>query len=115
MSIETATSQTSPRPEHQAALPERASQQRGTAGRCWDDDVRERLSSDGSHLLAAYLELIPESYKQDFTAARAVDDIARLEALGAGSIDVHLDLERSEPRFTLYVADERVSLSKVLP
>ncbi|AQA25820.1 bacterial NAD-glutamate dehydrogenase family protein [Rhodococcus sp. MTM3W5.2] len=61
----------------------------------------------------------PEAYKQDFDAARAVRDIARLEALAGEAIDLklyrHKDARPGQWRFTLYISGAGVSLSQVLP
>ena len=55
--------------------------------------------------------VLPEGYKEDFDAARALSDLARLEALEDGSIDLLLYRDRGSEvgrwRFTLYVGGRR--------
>ncbi len=55
--------------------------------RSWDDDLAELLidiygEERASALLKVYGDAFPEAYKEDFEVSRAVDAIARLEALG---------------------------------
>ncbi|WP_040794973.1 NAD-glutamate dehydrogenase [Nocardia higoensis] len=61
----------------------------------------------------------PESYKQDFSPARGLRDIARLERLTEGAIDQHLyrlpDAEPGAWRFALALSGSGISLSQVLP
>ena len=76
----------------------------------WTDQLRE---VGGSELAQQFGEAFPESYKQDFDAARAVKDVLRLQRLGAGEIDVVLS-DSDGWHFTLYVGND-VSLSQVLP
>ncbi|TQF73370.1 NAD-glutamate dehydrogenase [Rhodococcus spelaei] len=92
------------------------------ASRSWDDDLTDVAAAEPlvSTLTAQrYAAAFPESYKEDFGAARAVRDIARLEVLGADEIDLELYRWRNAPpgewRFTLYICGEGVSLSQVLP
>lgn len=59
------------------------------------------------------------TYRQEYGASRALDDVRRLERLDAGGIDTNLyrDYGESEGewRFALYVHGEGISLSRVLP
>ncbi|MDF2472109.1 MAG: NAD-glutamate dehydrogenase, partial [Rhodococcus erythropolis] len=62
---------------------------------------------------------LPDGYKEDFEPSRALADIARLEALAPGAIDVLLyravDSAPGAWRFTLFVGGDGISLSQVLP
>jgi glutamate dehydrogenase len=95
------------------------------ATRTWDDDLGEALATrygDGADLALAdrYVGAFPESYKEDFGATAAVDDIERLEALH--DVD-DLGLELYEPAdvnacdlaLKLYRRGTAVSLSYMLP
>ncbi|MFF0814470.1 NAD-glutamate dehydrogenase [Rhodococcus sp. NPDC003318] len=92
------------------------------ATRAWDDDLMDATAGE-PHVtsLAAqrYAAAFPESYKEDFDAPRAIRDIARLEALQVGEIDLELYRRRGERpghwRFSLYITGGGVSLSQVLP
>ncbi|MEN0138459.1 MAG: NAD-glutamate dehydrogenase [Rhodococcus sp. (in: high G+C Gram-positive bacteria)] len=90
--------------------------------RGWDDGLHDHLrecTGVPESVGTSYIHRLPASYKHDFTAPRAAADIARLEALAAGGVDVALHTrpagDHTELRFTLYVAGERVSLSGILP
>ncbi|MGH3620801.1 MAG: NAD-glutamate dehydrogenase domain-containing protein, partial [Sciscionella sp.] len=104
----------------------------GTAIRSWDDLMIEAVlaerhdgeppprtesaSEQGQRFAAAF----PEAYKEDFSAADGLVDLRRLQRLdGSGGLDmsfyVPADAEPGERRFKLYLAGERVTLSKVLP
>ena len=105
---------------------ERLQQLVNEASRTWDDRLTEAVADTGSpedhataELAAAYARELPEGYKEDFDAAHAVADIARLEALTDGGTDLSLRRRDGagpgELRFTLYLGGRRVSLSDVLP
>src|SRR5690606_18108040 len=70
-------------------------------------------------LVQRYAESAPEAYKEDFDAERAASDLLRLEALDSGDIDAYLYRPESDDarllRFTLYVAEETVTLGRILP
>ncbi len=92
------------------------------ATQSWDDDLVDRSSDEPQVDLQTaqrYATVFPESYKEDFGAARAIRDVARIERLQTGAIDLelyrHRDADPGKWRFTLYVAGDAVSLSQVLP
>ncbi|MEV6427531.1 NAD-glutamate dehydrogenase [Nocardia sp. NPDC051463] len=66
-----------------------------------------------------YASAFPASYQQEYQPSRALADVQRLERLSDGDIDTNLYRNPESPsgewRFTLYVAGEGVSLSRVLP
>lgn len=81
------------------------------ASRSWDDHLGDLLpvTAGVDPILAQrYADVLPEGYKEDFDATRALSDLARLEALEGGSIDLLLYRDRGAEvghwRFTLYVA-----------
>ena len=90
--------------------------------RTWEDSLGDAVSLDRTVeplRIQRYTEAFPEAYKQDFSPARAVTDIARLEGLGAESIDMQLYRNEQSAvgswRFSLYIGGAGVSLSQVLP
>ncbi|NMM87460.1 NAD-glutamate dehydrogenase [Rhodococcus sp. SRB_17] len=90
--------------------------------RSWDDRITDLVrdaSSAELELVQRYSRVLPDGYKEDFEPSRALSDIARLEALAPGAIDVLLyRAEDSDPgqwRFTLFVGGGGISLSQVLP
>ncbi|WP_072687815.1 NAD-glutamate dehydrogenase [Rhodococcus marinonascens] len=92
------------------------------ASRSWDEHLEDllKVTPDVNPVLAQrYAEVFPESYKEDFEASRALADLARLEALTAGAIDLLLyrdpDARVGHWRLTLYVGGDGISLSQVLP
>ncbi|TQN32747.1 glutamate dehydrogenase (NAD) [Haloactinospora alba] len=93
------------------------------ATRSWDDDFREalegRFSADRSTELASYRHVLPEGYKVDTPADSAAEDVARIDALEEGGVDVNLYYSDSDHpdrwRFKLYHRGEPISLSQVLP
>ena len=108
-----------------------------TAVRSWDDfmveailaERRERAGDGGQSMIgeesatelgARYTSVFPEGYKEDFSAAEALLDLRRLDALTAGgdpamSFYVPAGAEPGERRFKLYLLGEGVTLSAVLP
>ncbi|MBB5918818.1 glutamate dehydrogenase [Nocardia transvalensis] len=91
------------------------------ASRTWDDHLRDEVAAStvlDPAVVQRYTEALPDAYKEDFEAVRALADIVRLERLAPGKIDQHLYRRpRSEPgswRFTLYIGGG-ISLSQVLP
>ncbi|MGH3916478.1 MAG: NAD-glutamate dehydrogenase, partial [Pseudonocardiaceae bacterium] len=102
------------------------------AVRTWDDRLLDAVydgDADGvgvtAELAQCYAAALPEAFKEDFSAATALVDIGRLEALDAhDGLDLCYYLpqrfsepgaEQGERRFKLYLARHRVSLSQVLP
>lgn len=92
------------------------------ASRSWDDHFSDAIAAAPSvdpAMAQQYAATLPESYKEDFDAERALADICRLDALRADSIDLRLyhDLSAASGRwqFALYFAGEGISLSHVLP
>jgi glutamate dehydrogenase len=87
------------------------------ASRTWDDDFANSATSAGNdaELNASYAAAFPDSYKHDFTPARAVDDIRRIDS----GIHYHVyradDADSGHWRFALYLDTGSVSLSRVLP
>ncbi|MFD4469473.1 NAD-glutamate dehydrogenase [Rhodococcus sp. NPDC058505] len=105
-----------------AANRERIEALLAAATRAWDDDLMDATTREPrvpSLTAQRYAAAFPESYKEDFEAARAVRDIARLERLRVGEIDLELYRRREarpgQWRFTLYITGDGVSLSQVLP
>ncbi|MFD4179892.1 NAD-glutamate dehydrogenase [Rhodococcus sp. NPDC058514] len=92
------------------------------ATRAWEDDLLDAVAAEPSVTSVTaqrFAAAFPEAYKQDFGAQQAVRDIARLEALTAGEIDLKLYRHKAarpgQWRFTLYISGAGVSLSQVLP
>ncbi|CCQ15947.1 NAD-dependent glutamate dehydrogenase [Rhodococcus sp. AW25M09] len=90
--------------------------------RTWEDSLGDAVSLDRAVdpvRIQRYTDAFPEAYKQDFGPARAVTDIARLEALDDESIDMQLYRNEQSAvgswRFSLYIGGAGVSLSQVLP
>lgn len=90
--------------------------------RNWADRLGEAAAATGDLdplLVQRYAEVVPEAYKEDFGSERALDDLRRLEALDSGDLDTHLYRPGSDDplslRFTLYIADETVTLGRILP
>ncbi|MCW2740477.1 MAG: Glutamate dehydrogenase [Blastococcus sp.] len=93
------------------------------AARSWTDDLVDalhaRYGADGERLLSQVADAFPASYQNDFSAERAVDDLARLEGLTEGQLSLRLwTPEGSAPgdrRLTIYRVGQRLLLSEVLP
>ncbi|WP_028478695.1 NAD-glutamate dehydrogenase [Nocardia sp. CNY236] len=92
------------------------------ASRTWDDDLNDEVNSStlvAPAVVRRYAHAFPEGYKQDFSPARALTDIVRLERLCEGGIDQYLyrtpDSAPGSWRFTLYIGGSGISLSQVLP
>ena len=90
--------------------------------RNWADRLGEAAAVTGDldpMSVQRYAEVVPEAYKEDFDSERALSDLVRLEALDSGDLDTHLYRPDSDDprslRFTLYVADETVTLGRILP
>jgi len=107
----------------EAGIQERLQELVNAASRTWDDRLADELGEGAdpatAALAAGYARELPEGYKEDFDAAHAVADIARLQALADGGIDLALtrrcNAQAGELRFTLYLGGRSVSLSDVLP
>ncbi|GAB2925508.1 NAD-glutamate dehydrogenase [Rhodococcus aerolatus] len=90
--------------------------------RTWDDRLLERAGSSGgtaARRAQTWARSLPEAYKEDFDAERALADLTRLQALGADDLDLALyrrsDAAPGEARLTMYVTGDAVPLSRVLP
>ncbi|GAA4475470.1 NAD-glutamate dehydrogenase [Rhodococcus olei] len=120
--IRTGPEEPAPHVDTGAANRERIEALLAAASRAWDDDLMDATADEplvSSLTAQRYAAAFPESYKEDFGAGRATRDIARLERLRVGEIDLELYRRRGEQRgrwrFTLYIASDGVSLSQVLP
>src|SRR3954451_19268946 len=93
------------------------------ATRSWTDDLAdalaERYGAEAPRMLSRVADAFPAAYQEDFPAAAAVEDLARLELLGRGGMDLRLraprDIAEGERRLTVYRGGERLLLSDVLP
>ncbi len=87
------------------------------ATRGWDDELAAALGE--AALVHRYAGAFPPGYRDDWPARSAVADVARIEGLADGALDISLyrPLEASAGtmRCKLYKRGERVSLSGVLP
>lgn len=98
-------------------------QELAAVARSWFDDLAEALSArhgeDTHQVLARVADAFPAAYQDDFPATTAVEDLARLDALGPGELGLRLRRPRgagaAEPRLTVYRVGERLLLSDVLP
>ncbi|WP_081866476.1 NAD-glutamate dehydrogenase [Blastococcus sp. URHD0036] len=91
------------------------------AARSWTDDLTDTLQArhgaDAERYLARVADAFPAGYQEDFSAATAVDDLARLDTLGPGELGLLLRRPREggEARLSVYRVGERLLLSDVLP
>jgi glutamate dehydrogenase len=95
------------------------------AARSWTDDLAdalaERHGDDAARMLARVADAFPAAYQEDFPAAVAVEDLARLDRLTSGGMDLRLwatggsKAPDAERRLTIYRVGERLLLSEVLP
>ncbi|WP_375426734.1 NAD-glutamate dehydrogenase [uncultured Friedmanniella sp.] len=90
--------------------------------RSWDDEFADLLaSSDAAERLSAMAGALPESYKEDYDAAQALDDLAALDALSgpaAMSMTVHAPVradDEADLRLKIFRRDASMSLSRILP
>ena len=91
--------------------------------RTWGDELGEAVASlpgDSAPLAKRYQNAFPAGYAEAFSPARALEDIARIERLGAQrpvAIDVHPD--DGEPgarvRAAIYCLDQPIRLSERVP
>ncbi|HKX10586.1 MAG TPA: NAD-glutamate dehydrogenase domain-containing protein, partial [Stellaceae bacterium] len=96
------------------------------AGRTWEDRLAQALmeakgEAAGMQLLQRYGRAFPTSYRERFSGAVALYDIARIEEVRGGETPLALTLykpveaEAHELRFKIYRQSEPVALSDVLP
>ncbi len=93
------------------------------AARSWTDELADALAArhhgEAPRLLAHAADAFPAAYQEDFPAEVAVDDLARLDRLAPGGIDLRLwtprDGAAGERRLTVYRVGDRLLLSEVLP
>jgi glutamate dehydrogenase len=93
------------------------------AARSWTDDLADALSArypdEAERLLARVADAFPAAYQDDFSAAQAVDDLARLDGLTEGQLSLRLWTPRGatpgDRRLTVYRVGARLLLSEVLP
>ncbi len=91
------------------------------AARSWTDDLTDALDAhhgaDAERLLARVADAFPAAYQEDFPAATAVEDLARLDALAPGELGLRLRRPRDggEARLSVYRVGERLLLSDILP
>ncbi|WP_369135822.1 NAD-glutamate dehydrogenase [Modestobacter sp. I12A-02662] len=93
------------------------------ATRSWTDDLSDALAAqygdEAPRLLARVADAFPAAYQEDFPATAAVEDLARLERLAPGAVDLRLRAPRDpadgERRLSVYRVGERLLLSDVLP
>jgi glutamate dehydrogenase len=93
------------------------------AARSWTDDLADALAArhgeDAPRLLARVADAFPAAYQEDFPASVAVEDLARLDRLAPGELDLRLEATAEAPdgerRLTVYRVGERLLLSEVLP
>jgi glutamate dehydrogenase len=93
------------------------------AARSWTDDLADvlvaRHGDDAARMLARVADAFPAAYQDDFPAAVAVEDLARLDRLTPGGMDLRLWATSKGPegerRLTVYRVGERLLLSEVLP
>jgi glutamate dehydrogenase len=88
--------------------------------RTWEDQVLARCSGSPelNDAVRRYLPLVPAAYQEDFGAAEAISDLARLDALG-DEPDMLLytpaGAAENERRFKLYLAGDEALLTDLLP
>jgi len=114
------------RPGHLALVDaEQVEKQLAEAARSWSDRLGEALAQSlgeepARALLRRYGEAFPTDYRERFSAASAVYDIERFEAVGSAdgiavSLYRTLEGERTELRFKVYRRGAPLALSDVLP
>jgi glutamate dehydrogenase len=112
-----------PAPEVDIGAVER---QLAEAGRTWEDRLAQALieakgEGEGLALLQRYGRAFPTAYREAFSGAAALYDIARIEEVRGGATPLALTLykpveaEAHELHFKIYRAAEPVPLSDVLP
>ena len=96
-----------------------------TATHTWEDQLNESLNQKlgeelGNRLFACYRFAFPASYREDYPASVAVDDIQKIEALNDAeplgmALYRPLEIPQGMIRFKLFRAVDPISLSVVLP
>jgi len=104
--------------------PDALEQRLAEASRSWADDVgaaiREHYGDERAvSLVRRYADAFPEAYKEDFTPAETVADVASLEAVAPDSIELSLyrppGAADGESRFKVFRTGSQMSLSHLLP
>ncbi|MDT4911624.1 MAG: glutamate dehydrogenase [Pseudonocardiales bacterium] len=115
------------RPGAQPASPERriVEDEVAKVTRRWSDDLSDLLTmavgeERASHLLRTYGDALPEAYKEDFAAAIAVRDLARLDELPpdnglAFELYTPQDDDGADKRLKVFRTGQSVSLARALP
>jgi glutamate dehydrogenase len=92
------------------------------ATRTWREELTEALderydAQRTAQLTTRYADAFPAGYRESNSARAAVDDLTRLERLGADSLAVRLyaGAGATTRRFTVYRRGPALSLSEVLP
>ncbi len=105
-----------------AVDPAALEQELAEAGRIWSDRLAEAAAAafgeDGARARLRRLEPLPVAYQARTEIAQAVADLARIDAVLAGSpleVAVHPDADGGLSGLRLYRAKEPVVLSDVLP
>jgi glutamate dehydrogenase len=93
--------------------------------RRWSDDLADLVvlaagEDTGQRLLRRYAGAFPEAYKEDFTAATAVRDLSRLEALAdtdglAFEVYTPPSDDEADRRLKVYRTGQPLSLARALP
>ncbi len=91
--------------------------------RTWNDELAEAVAGQtgaGTQLAERYQNAFPVGYAEVFSPSRALEDIARIERLGAqrpAAIDVHPDDGTAGPRVrvAIYCLDHPIQLSERVP
>ncbi len=96
-----------------------------SAARSWTDQMEQRLvaeygEGEGLELSRRYLKAFPPAYQAQFGAAVTLQDIDRLERVLAGrdlAMRLYQPMGRGESQlgFKVYVADQPIALSDILP
>jgi glutamate dehydrogenase len=115
------------RPGVQPSSPERSVVEAEVAKvtRRWSDDLADLLAlamgeDEADRVMAKYADALPEAYKEDFSAAAAASDLARLEALPADDgLAFHLytpdEDDPADRRLKVFRTGQSVSLARALP
>ena len=116
------------RPGAQPASPDRASVEAevGRLTRRWSDELHDLLvarhgEDEGERLLAAYRDAMPEAYKEDVTAAQAVEDLTILDGLPArDGLAFRLCLpedpdDEADHRLKVFRTGQAITLARTLP
>jgi glutamate dehydrogenase len=115
------------RPGTQPPSPERrvVEDEVGKVIRRWSDDLQDLLTlavgeQHAEHLVRKYAAALPEAYKEDFPAATAVRDLARLDGLPAEdglAFDLYTpeDDDEADKRLKVFRTGHAVSLARALP